>query len=76
MYPTPQVSLVFSFLSTLFTSITLVCVATWLPMNKIGLRWKLILNLLISELLNASNNSISGIYGVLNELNDGPGNLL
>lgn len=72
-YPTNQVSLVFSFLSTVATSLTMVSLAAWIPENKLNLRWKLILNLLLSELLNSANNSISGFFGMVGQLNNGSG---
>ena len=71
--PTNQVSLGFSFLSTVATSFAIIGLSIWIPGNQVSLRWKLILNMLFAELINASNNSISGIFAYADSLKPSPG---
>jgi hypothetical protein len=51
----------------------MILLAAWIPENKISLRWTLVLNLLFAEMINAGNNSVSGMFGLIGKLNDGPG---
>ena len=66
--PTNQVSLGFSYLSTVATSFAIIGLSIWIPEKKVSLRWILILNMLLAELINASNNSISGIFAYADAL--------
>ena len=65
-------SLVGSVLSSISTSIALVLFGATLVSGQINIRTKLVINLLLAEWLNSTNNGISGIYGFFGQLTRGP----